>query len=237
MQKIRSFVFNGYFFTISALCAVLGLPFLLGTRKLAFMVPKVWARLTSLGARVILGLHYKVEGIENLPEGSCIIASKHQSAWETIIFCEIFRGALFVAKRELLLLPLFNLHFLKQKTIMLNRKLGARAKEDLVRQARERVADGDRIIIYPEGTRRPIGAKPKYKQGIGAMYSALDVPVVPVALNSGLFWSRRSFEKKPGTITVSVLPAIMPGLPQPEFMKVLEERIEGKMVDLIQGKS
>ncbi|WP_051908516.1 lysophospholipid acyltransferase family protein [Candidatus Odyssella acanthamoebae] len=233
MGKLRSFLFNIYFVIVSTLSALLGLPFLLGSRKLSFVVPQAWARLTALGTKYILGLDYKVEGRENLPTGPCVIASKHQSAWETVIFCEIFRGSVFVAKRELLYLPLFNFHFLKQKTIMLNRKLGGQAKADLIRQAAERVADGDRIIIYPEGTRRPIGAEPKYKQGIGAIYMQLNVPIVPVALNSGAFWPRRGFQKKAGTITVSILPPITPGLTQSEFMQTLEERIESKMVDLI----
>ncbi|MBW8309015.1 MAG: 1-acyl-sn-glycerol-3-phosphate acyltransferase [Candidatus Paracaedibacteraceae bacterium] len=233
MRKLRSFLFNIYFVIISSLCALLGLPFLLGSRKLAFIVPQVWARLTALGTKYILGLDYKVEGRENLPTGACIIASKHQSAWETVIFCEIFRGSVFVAKRELLFLPFFNFHFLKQKTIMLNRKLGGKARADLVRQAAERVAENDRIIIYPEGTRRPIGATPKYKQGISTMYVQLNVPIVPVALNSGAFWPRRGFGKKPGTIIVSILPPILPGLTQSEFMQTLEERIESKMVALI----
>lgn len=231
-MKIRSFVFNIYFVIVSFSCALFGLPFLLGTRKFSFVVPQFWAKATDWGARHILGLSYQVEGAENLPEGACIIASKHQSAWETVVFCRIFPESIFVAKRELLRLPLFNFHFLKQKTIMLNRKLGGKAKADLVRQAKERVADGDRIIIYPEGTRRPMGAIPKYKQGIGAMYIDLNVPVVPVALNSGKFWSRRSFEKKPGTIIVSILPAIQPGLTQSEFMQKLEESIESKMPEL-----
>jgi 1-acyl-sn-glycerol-3-phosphate acyltransferase len=233
MGNLRSFLFNIYFVIVSTLSALLGLPFLLGSRKLAFVVPQAWARLTTLGTKYILGLDYKVEGRENLPAGACVIASKHQSAWETVIFCEIFRGSIFVAKRELLYLPLFNFHFLKQKTIMLNRKLGGQAKADLVRQAAERVAEGDRIIIYPEGTRRPIGSEPKYKQGIGAMYMQLNVPIVPVALNSGAFWPRRGFEKKAGTITVSILPPIYPGLTQSEFMQKLEESIESKMVHLI----
>ncbi|WP_010302501.1 lysophospholipid acyltransferase family protein [Candidatus Odyssella thessalonicensis] len=232
MRKLRSFIFNLYFVIVSSACAIFGLPFLLGHRRLAFTVPQVWAGLTSWGARNILGLTYKVEGLEHLPKGACIIASKHQSAWETVVFCEIFPESIFVAKRELLMIPFFNFHFIKQKTIMLNRKLGGQARADLVRQAKARVAEGDRIIIYPEGTRRPMGAEPKYKQGIGAMYTELNVPVVPVALNSGLFWPRRSFEKRPGTIVVSILPPLMPGLTHAEFMQTLEERVETKMREL-----
>lgn len=233
MQKLRSLIFNIYFVIVSTSAAIFGLPLLLGSRKVSFLVSQAWAYLTGLGTKYILGLDYKVEGLDNLPTGPYIIASKHQSAWETVLFCVIFPRSIFVAKRELLFLPFFNFHFMKQKTIMLNRKLGGKAKADMVRQAQERVAEGDKIIIYPEGTRCPVGAPPKYKQGIGAMYTQLNVPVIPVALNSGVFWQRRSFEKKPGTITVSILPAIQPGLPHEEFMKTLENSIEKKMEDLL----
>jgi 1-acyl-sn-glycerol-3-phosphate acyltransferase len=235
MQKIKSLVFNIYFVLASSFSAIFGLIFLLGNRKMAFKTPQLWGALNSWGARHILGLDYRVLGLENMPEGPCIIASKHQSAWETYSFCNIFPESVFIAKRELLYIPFFNFHFMKTKTIMLNRKLGSHAKADMVRQAQERIADGDRIIIYPEGTRKGFGEKPKYKQGIAAMYTELNVPVVPVALDSGAFWPRRGFEKKSGTITVSILPPIQPGLPHAEFMKNLEDKIEGEMLRLSQS--
>lgn len=235
MQKLRSLIFNIYFVVVSLSTAFFGLPFLLGSRKLAFKPSQAWGALSTLGAKYIIDLDYKVDGIENLPkEGPYIIASKHQSAWETYSFCNIFPESVFIAKRELLYVPFYNFHFMKTKTILLNRKLGSRAKSDMVRQAKERIADGDRIIIYPEGTRKGFGDAPKYKQGIGALYTELNVPVVPVALNSGAFWPRRGFEKKPGIITVSILPAIEPGLSHSEFMKALESSIEGKMASLKQ---
>ncbi len=232
MQKIKSLIFNIYFILSSSFSAIFGLIFLLGSRKFAFNAPKLWGRLNSWGARHILGLDYRVEGLDNMPDGPCIIASKHQSAWETYSFCTIFPEAVFIAKRELLYIPFFNFHFVKMKTIMLNRKLGSKAKADMVRQAKERIAEGDRIIIYPEGTRKGFADAPKYRQGIGAMYTELNVPVVPVALNSGAFWPRRGFEKKNGVITVSILPPIQPGLSHDVFMKTLESRIEEKMDDL-----
>lgn len=225
-------MFNIYFVIVSTLVTSLGLFLVFGSRKLAFKVPRTWGAACSFGAKHILGLDYRVEGLENLPKGPCIIASKHQSTWETFSFCNIFPESVFIAKRELLFIPFFNFHFMKTKTIMLNRKLGTLAMADMVRQAKERVADGDKIIIYPEGTRKGFGDIPRYKRGIGAMYAELNVPVVPVALNSGAFWPRRGFEKKSGTITVSILPAIQPGLSHDEFMKTLEEKIEGKMRDL-----
>lgn len=233
MSHIRSFLFNIYFFTMSTLCAVFGLVFLLGDRKTAFIVPQIWEKLLSFGAKHLLGLTYRVEGLENLPEGPCILASKHQSAWETFSFCGIFPGAVFIAKKELKYLPLMNFHFTKQKTIFVNRRLGAAAREDMIRQAQERVAEGDRIVIYPEGTRTSPGTHPKYKHGIAGMYKTLNVPVVPIALNSGVFWPKHAFLKKPGTITVSILPPIEPGLPIPDFIERLEKDIETRSKDLL----
>ena len=232
MRYIKSFLFNIYFFFVSFGCALFGLFFLLGHRKTAFLVPKVWEILLSFGARWLLDLDYRVEGLENLPKGACILASKHQSAWETFTFCGIFPGAVFIAKQELRYLPLMNFHFDKQKTIFVNRKLGSLAREDMIRQAKERIADGDRIVIYPEGTRHAPGAKTKYKQGIVGLYKELNVPVVPISLNSGVYWPRRSFLKKPGTITVSILPPIQPGLTPEVFMETLHTAIETRSQEL-----
>lgn len=232
LNLIRSFLFNIYFILMSFICATIGIIFLFGKRETAFLAPQIWEKLLSLGAKYILGLTYQVEGVENLPSGPYIIASKHQSAWETYSFCGIFKGSIFVAKKELSHLPLMNFHFKKQKTIFVNRKLGAAAREDMIKQAKERISDGDRIIIYPEGRRKSPFEKPKYKNGIAGLYQELNVPVVPVALNSGLFWPRRSFIKNPGTITVSILPPILPGLSSDEFMKTLETSIETKCHEL-----
>lgn len=235
MKYIKSSLFNIYFFIISITCALFGLFFLLGKRETAFLVPQLWEKLLSFGARWLLDLDYRVEGLENLPKGPCLLASKHQSAWETFCFCGIFPGAVFIAKKELRYLPLMNFHFDKQKTIFVNRKLGSLAREDMIRQAKERIADGDRIVIYPEGTRHAPGVKTKYKQGIAGLYKALNVPVVPIALNSGVYWPRRSFLKNPGTITVSVLPPIQPGLPAEEFMAQLQTAIDTRSLELSKG--
>ncbi len=232
MKHIKSFLFNIYFIIVSLGCALFGLVFLLGARRTAFIVPQFWEKMLSFGARWLLDLDYKVEGLENLPKGPCLLASKHQSAWETFSFCGIFPEAVFIAKQELRYLPFMNFHFDKQKTIFVNRKLGSATRADMIRQAKERVADGDRIVIYPEGTRHAVGTKPKYKMGIASLYKELNVPVVPIALNSGVFWPRRSFLKKPGTITVSILPPIQPGLSQDDFMATLQNAIETRSLEL-----
>lgn len=230
---IRSAIYNVYSFIATMFCAIFGMVFLFGSRQSSFRVSRLWEKSLSFGARWILNLDYQVEGRENLPkEGGYIIASKHQSAWETFSYCGIFSGAIFVAKKELSYVPFVGLHFRKQKLIFVNRRLGSHAKADMVRQAKQRIAEGDRIIIFPEGTRTAVGSKAKYKNGIFAMYEVLNVPIIPVALNSGVYWPRRSFCKKPGTITVSILPAIQPGLSKDEFMNQLEKSIETRSAQL-----
>lgn len=229
----RSAIYNVYFFLATTFCAIFGIVFLFGSRATSFKTSRLWEKMLSAGARWILNLDYKVEGRENLPtKGGYVIASKHQSAWETFSYCGIFSGAIFVAKKELSYIPVVGSHFRKQKLIFVNRGLGSLAKADMVKQAKERIAEGDSIIIYPEGTRTAVGAKAKYKSGIYALYEVLNVPIVPVALNSGVYWPRRSFCKKPGTITVSILPPIQPGLSREEFMHQLENAIENRSREL-----
>lgn len=226
MQYIRSFVFDVYFYIIGVLISILSLPILLGPQSWSYAVPRFWGYLTLVGARWILGLSYKVEGLENLPSKPYIIASKHQSAWETAAMCHIFPGSVYVLKKELKYIPFFNFHFARQKVITVDRKLGKFAIEPMVKSAQVHKEARRCIIIYPEGTRSAVGKAGRYRAGVFALQEGLDIPVVPVALNSGVFWPRRSFIKKSGMITVSILPPINPGLTREKFMEVLEQSIE-----------
>lgn len=222
---LRSALFNIYFFIVSAFCAIFGSFLLFGSRNTAFIASKIWERMVHWGTKYIIGLDYRVEGYENLPEGACILASKHQSAWETCSFCGIFPKVIFVSKKELSYIPFIGFHFMKQKVILVDRKLGTQAKANMILQAKERVKDNDRIIIFPEGKRTPVGSHAKLKSGIFYMQQELGVPVVPVALNSGVYWPRRRFLKYPGVITVRILPALPLGLDRESFMQQLESAI------------
>jgi 1-acyl-sn-glycerol-3-phosphate acyltransferase len=185
-----------------------------------------WMRGIHAALRLIVGLDFRIENGERLPQGPCIIASKHQSSFETLLYHAIRPELAIGLKEELLRIPLFGWYLKLAENIAIDRGGAAKAMRSLIRGAEAAVANGLSILIFPEGNRRPVGAPPDYKPGVAALYKALGVPVVPVALDSGRFWGRRSFVKRPGTITVRFLEPIPPGLDRQAFMKLLEERIE-----------
>ena len=183
--------------------------------------------------RLVVGLSYEVRGRERLPSGPAIIASKHQSAWETLIFHVLVPDLAVGLKYELTRIPIFGWYLMRGGAIRIDRGGAARALRSLVDGARAAAARGVSILIFPEGTRRAPDDPPDYKPGVAAVYTALDLPVVPVALNSGLFWSRRSFMKRPGRITVEFLEPIPPGLDRRTFMAELQRRIETATARLV----
>jgi 1-acyl-sn-glycerol-3-phosphate acyltransferase len=224
---LRSLLFNVFLWLWSAIIVVVLAP------VAPFLSPAAirryaafWMRGIHLGLRRIAGLGFRVEGLEHLPDAPCIIASKHQSSFETLLFHTIRPDLAIGLKEELLRIPLFGWYLRLAKNIAIDRGAAAKAMRSLIKGAERAVADGLSILIFPEGNRRPVGAPPDYKPGVAALYKALDVPVVPVALDSGRFWGRRSFAKQPGTITVRFLEPIPPGLERHAFMRLLEERIE-----------
>jgi 1-acyl-sn-glycerol-3-phosphate acyltransferase len=185
--------------------------------------------------RVTCRLTHRVGGLENMPARPVIFACKHQSSWETLAFSKLFPNSAIVLKRELLFIPIVGWAMARVGNIAVERGDGAAALRGLVRQARAAIADGRSILIFPEGTRTPVGSQRPYQVGTAALYRQLGVPVVPVALNSGLFWGRRQFIKWPGIIDVELLPAIPPGLGRKDFMATLRERIEGATARLVAG--
>lgn len=168
-----------------------------------------------------------------MPQEPCIIASKHQSAWDTMIFALLIRRPSHILKRELLWVPVFGWYLLRAGGIPIDRKGGAAALKRMIAAARHTISEGRHIVIFPEGTRVAVGARVPYHPGVAALYSQLKVPVVPVALNSGLFWGRRTFVKRPGRIVLEFLEPIPPGLPRREFLEVLQQRIESASADLV----
>ena len=191
-----------------------------------FAIVRNWARLVMTLLELLCGLRYTVEGREHLPAQPCVVLLKHQSAWETFALIPLFRDPVFLMKRELFWIPFHGWFSHKFEMIPVDRDKGPAALRRMLREAKKRVADGREIIIFPEGTRRPPGAQPDYKTGVVLLYEALGIPCVPVALNSGLFWPRRSLERRAGTIVVEFLDPIPPGLPKDEFLKRLIASIE-----------
>lgn len=190
-----------------------------------------WSNLWLM--HILVGVRTSVEGMENIPEGGCIIASKHQSDWDVFaIFPHTGRPA-YIVKKELMDIPFFGNAARSLDCIEIDRKRGGDAMAGLIAQAREKLDQGCRIVIFPEGTRTAPLAEPNYKWGTTRLYEALNVPVVPVALNSGLFWGRNSLVLWPGRAKARFLPAIPPGLGKEEFQRRLVEAIEGQSDELI----
>jgi len=231
--KLRSLAFNVGWYVGTAVIALLGSPILLLPRAAVLAWAQFWIRFCLWWLRVTVGVTHVVRGLENLPSGPAIIAAKHQSSWETLAFTVLFPDAATVLKRELLFIPVVGWAMARAGNIAVARGEGAAALRGLLRQARRTIGVGRSIVIFPEGTRVAVGAERPYQAGVAALYRQLGVPVVPVALNSGLFWGRRQFVKRPGLIEVEVLPAIPPGLDRPAFMATLRERIEGATAGLV----
>ena len=222
----RSLMFNFLFYVTTALFVVLGSPLLFGPRRWAMAALAIHGRFELWLLKVIVGTKLEVRGREKLPQSACLVAAKHQSAWETFALIPLFRDPALLMKRELFWIPFHGWFSKKFEMIPVDRDKGPAALRRMLREAKGRIADGREIIIFPEGTRRTPGAPPDYKTGVILLYAALGVPCVPVALNSGLFWPRRSLTRRAGTIVVEFLDPIPPGLPKAEFLKRLTEAIE-----------
>ncbi len=226
MLIARALLFNAVLFGWTALLGTLTLPALLGPPRWSHAISRVWIAVLFGALKLIVGLDHEVRGRENLPEGAFVIASKHQSAWDTLVWSTLFDQVAIVLKRELFMVPLFGWFLKRAGMIGIDRAQGASAMKRMLREARAAADAGRPLLIFPEGTRTPPGARRPYHPGIAALYLHLGLPVVPVALNSGLFWGRRSFLKHPGRIVLEFLPPIPPGLGRAAFMRELETRIE-----------
>lgn len=221
---LRSLAFNLAFPLWTAVLLIAGVWLLALPRAVATCYVAFWARGVLGLARVLCGLRFEVRG--ERPAGPVIVAAKHQSAWDTIVLNLLLPWPAFVIKKELGWLPIFGWFLRHQKMILIDRGGGAAALRQLLAEARAALDAGRALIIFPEGTRTRPGEQRPYRSGIAALYEKLDTPVVPVALNSGSFWGRRSFIKRPGRIVIEFLPPIPPGLARRPFLHTLSARIE-----------
>jgi len=226
MLALRSLLFNATFFGGGVLFALALVPCLVLPRGAMQWGLKAWAAGTMWALKHIAGLSWEVKGQENLPDRPCIFACKHQSAWETGIFYLLLNDPSYILKKELLSIPFFGWYIARGGAIAIDRKAGARALKLMISGTKKRLARGQNVVIFPEGTRAAPGKPGTYHPGIAALYKGVDAPVVPVALNSGLFWQRRSFLKRPGRITLEFLPPVEPGQDRRAFMGDLQTRME-----------
>lgn len=207
--------------------------FFVSSKQNRWKVIKLWA-ITHLWLQyIIVGTRFSFKGMENIEHGaSYLVAGKHQSAWETYTLLLFFDDPAYILKRSLMRLPLFGWYAQKMQTVAIDRGKGSVALNSIAKNAKKMMASSNRqIIIYPEGTRKIAGAPAKYKYGITHLYLTLNTPVLPVALNSGLFWARETFMRYPGTILVEFLKPIKPGLKKDVFAKKLEKAIETKTLE------
>jgi 1-acyl-sn-glycerol-3-phosphate acyltransferase len=237
IQAVRTAIFYLLFLGQTAILAfIVGLIAIIWRRRTAvsWAIAQYWRNSNVFLLRWVVGVKTAVEGGDSIPPGPCIIAAKHQSDWDIFaILPHTDDKPAYIAKRELIDIPFFGWAAQSIDTISIDRKLGAQAIPAMLADAKEKVSRGCRIVIYPEGTRKAPLADPDYRQGIVRMYETLGVPVVPVALNSGLYWGRNSLLIWPGTARAKFLPAILPGLPAPEFAARLKAVIESETTRLI----
>lgn len=230
---LRSMAFNLLFYLNTLVYLLIALPTFFMSYRGILAVAKSWGRTNLVLLRIIAGIDIELRGREKIPRGPIIVASKHQSAWETFALLPLFDNPLFIVKRELLWLPLFGWLMMKGRMVPVDRSAGSQALVAMTDRARIELADNRQLIIFPEGTRRAAGAEPRYKYGVAHIYAAAGVPCVPIALNSGLFWPRRSILRLPGTVVVEILDPIEPGLEKDVFFKRLQDDIEAATARLI----
>lgn len=226
MQAFRSLIYVFLFVSWSTFIVILNAIFLPLPRSVTQATIRVWMHVTMWLLRTLVGLRYEIRGLENIPEGPAIYASKHQSAWDTAIYYLLDRDPAYILKKELLRIPLYGLTLRKAGHIAIDRSGGVSALKHVIRETRRALGEGRKVIIFPEGTRSLPGQPGTYQQGVAAIYKDADVPLLPVAVNSGSFWGRSGYMKYPGCIIMEILPAMAQGLDRKTFMKELQEQVD-----------
>lgn len=238
MQMISSIAFWIFLNVWGTLIPILySFVFITRSTKTADHGAKVWAIVTLWMLKKLCKIDYKIIGLDKIPKEACIIACKHQSAWETIVMHLVLNQPVYAFKKELLKIPFYGWYLTIMSGITVDREGGVSALKDLIKQTKKYLTKGQSIVLFPQGTRVPVGEtveKYPYQAGVTALYLACGVKVVPAALNSGLFWEKNKMLKKPGTIILEFLDPIEPGLSKQEFNSKLQEAIEKRSDELIQ---
>jgi 1-acyl-sn-glycerol-3-phosphate acyltransferase len=226
MITLRSLVFNLAFYLNLIALMIFGLPTLVRGRHGVFFVARLWGATSRWLLETICGLRIEYRGLHNIPNGGYILAAKHESLLESFALLEYAPDFAIVFKRQLVFIPLFGLYLVAARQIAIDRARGHAALTQILAQAREVLRAGRQVLIFPEGTRRPPGAPPRYKFGVAALYAETGAPCLPVAVNTGLFWGRRGFTRRPGVAVIEYLPPIQPGLGRDAFAERLQATIE-----------
>jgi 1-acyl-sn-glycerol-3-phosphate acyltransferase len=222
MLWLRSALFLLWFLAVTTILSLIFLPVLILPRAATVWLARIWSRATFWGLKIFAGIDWEIRG--QRPRGPLLVAAKHMSMWDTLALYLALNAPAIVLKRELLRIPFYGWFLWKVTAIPIDRAAGASALRKMADAARDVLREGRPILIFPEGTRKKPGEAPDYKPGVAGLYGLLDVPCVPVALNSGVYWT--GFFKRPGTIVLEFLEPIAPGLKRRDFMALLERRIE-----------
>jgi 1-acyl-sn-glycerol-3-phosphate acyltransferase len=233
MIWLRSLVFNTLFMIMTAFCAVIAMALLSFHPRYIRRFIRLWARFIIWLLRIICDIRVEVTGLEHIAPGAAIIASKHQSAFDTFVWPALLDQPSYVLKRELLNLPFWGRAARHSGAVAVDRDGGGAALRGMVRDARRVLDEGRPLVIFPEGTRSAPGERLPYQPGVAALVMGSGVPCYPVATNSGQHWGRRAFHKLPGVISISILPALPPGLTRKPLMEALEAQIEAETARLM----
>ena len=231
-MQLRSFLFMAWLYGGMSVLGLAALPLAMVSSRATLMAIRLWAHWTILGLKLIADIEVRFEGLQHVPNEPVLVASKHQSNLETIVAFLALLNPAIVLKSELMKLPLYGWYAKRAGMIVVDRDAHSKALKEMVRHARARFAEGRPVLIFPEGTRQAPGAAPDYKPGVAALYRELDVPCVPVALNTGLFWGGGGRLKQPGVAVIRFLQPIPAGLQRRPFMAELEARIEAASAEL-----
>ena len=228
MTWLRSLLFNLAFWLLTLILGLISLPLLLGPRQWLIPLMRFYAWMNVGLLRRICGIRLRVEGREHLPTGggAALIASKHQSAFDTFIWFGLLPDVSYVLKQELLWVPVWGWFARKTRQIAVDRSAGPAAVRHLAKAGKVAAAEGRQIVIFPEGTRMAPGVQGVIQPGISALAAATGLPIVPVATDSGHCWGRRAFRKRPGTIHILVRPPLPAGLPRAALLARLAAAIE-----------
>ncbi len=228
----RSTLFFLWFAAMSVVVNIAALPALVLPRAVTVWAARQWCAATFWGLKIFAGLDFEMRG--EIPKGAVLVAAKHMSMWDTLALYLLLFDPVMVIKRELLAVPFYGWYVWKAGMIAIDRGAGASALRQMVERARKVAEEGRAVIIFPEGTRKNPGAPPDYKPGVAGLYAQLGIACVPVALNSGLYWTGPAgFLKKRGRIVISFLPVIPAGLKRAAFMRALEESTEAETAALV----
>ena len=232
LTGLRSFAFMAFMVLATLFIAVISLPFLLFGQAAARRIAKIWTGTILSGLKLITGISHRIEGADQIPQSGALVAANHQSMWETVALYDILPNPVIILRKELARIPIYGWWAKPSGNIVVDREGGATALRAMRAEAKERIAAGKQVIVFPEGTRIAPGAVAKFHPGVAGIYGAVDAPCTPVAHNSGEFWRFPGMLKFPGEIILRFLPPIEPGLDRRAFLDAVKTRIEGARPDL-----